>query len=162
MTRILVFLGAAAGMLYNALWYFPVLMFLAGVAAVVHDLRWLHKPVLALATEATAARRRFRQAEDGITDLPAPLADSTAGLHAAPGVAQTTLPLTEHGQPSSEQEPRVVSPELRLNFSWKFGLGIITCFLVTFVVIMVLRGTLPSKSLLFSFFADMCPRMEKW
>ncbi|GJN82799.1 hypothetical protein PLIIFM63780_006344 [Purpureocillium lilacinum] len=96
MTRILVFLGAAAGMLYNALWYFPLLMFLAGVSTVVHDQRWLHKP-----------------------------------------------------------EPRTIPPERRLNFSWKFGLSVIVCFLVTFIVIMVLRGTLQAKSLLFSFFANM-------
>lgn len=44
-TRILVFLGAAAGMLYNALWYFPLLMFLAGFMTVVWDFRWLHRPV---------------------------------------------------------------------------------------------------------------------
>jgi len=30
-TRILVFLGAAAGMLYNTLWYFPLLMLLSTV-----------------------------------------------------------------------------------------------------------------------------------
>ncbi|KAK4149128.1 chromate transport protein [Chaetomidium leptoderma] len=45
LTRLLVFLGAAAGLLYNALWYFPLLMFVAGVIAVVHDFRWLHGPV---------------------------------------------------------------------------------------------------------------------
>ena len=44
-TRILVFLGATAGMLYNALWYFPLLMFLAGFMTVVWDFRWLHRPV---------------------------------------------------------------------------------------------------------------------
>lgn len=42
LTRVLVFLGATAGMLYNALWYFPVLMFAAGVLTVVWDARWLH------------------------------------------------------------------------------------------------------------------------
>src|SRR5947209_18328527 len=42
LTRILVFLGAAAGLLYNALWYFPVLMFLAGCTTVVFDYRILH------------------------------------------------------------------------------------------------------------------------
>jgi chromate transport protein ChrA len=44
-TRILVFLGATAGLLYNALWYFPLLMFLAGCAAVIFDFRVLHGPV---------------------------------------------------------------------------------------------------------------------
>src|ERR1051325_10240894 len=45
MSRIIVFLGAAAGLMHNDLWYFPLLMFLGGVAAVVYDFRWLHGPV---------------------------------------------------------------------------------------------------------------------
>ena len=45
LTRILVFLGAAAGLLYNALWYFPLLMMIAGAIAVIHDFRWLHPAV---------------------------------------------------------------------------------------------------------------------
>ncbi|EAQ93151.1 hypothetical protein CHGG_01386 [Chaetomium globosum CBS 148.51] len=45
LTRLLVFLGAAAGLLYNALWYFPLLMLIAGIIAVIHDFRWLHGPV---------------------------------------------------------------------------------------------------------------------
>jgi hypothetical protein len=32
-------------MLYNALWYFPLLMLIAGCTAVVYDFRWLHGPV---------------------------------------------------------------------------------------------------------------------
>src|SRR5690242_19151286 len=41
-TRILVFLGATAGLMYNALWYFPLLMLLAGAVSVVFDYRVLH------------------------------------------------------------------------------------------------------------------------
>ena len=44
MTRILVIGGACAGMCYNALWYFPVLMVIGGVTAVVWDL-WAHQQV---------------------------------------------------------------------------------------------------------------------
>ncbi|KAJ6441139.1 Endochitinase B [Purpureocillium lavendulum] len=158
MTRILVFLGAAAGMLYNALWYFPLLMFLAGAATVVHDQRWLHRPVKTLATRATTVRRRIRRSEDRSADLPTPppeLETSQALEDAASEAPQSALPLTERGPSSAELEPRIVPPERRLNFSWKFGLSVIVCFLITFIIVMVLRGTLPSKSLLFSFFANM-------
>ena len=34
-----------AGMLYNALWYFPVLMLLAGPVTVIWDFRWL-QPII--------------------------------------------------------------------------------------------------------------------
>ncbi|KAL2142643.1 hypothetical protein VTI28DRAFT_857 [Corynascus sepedonium] len=66
LTRLLVFLGAAAGLLYNALWYFPLLMLIAGIIAVVYDFRWLHGPVkwlVALPRKAMGNRRRERQPE---------------------------------------------------------------------------------------------------
>ncbi len=53
-TRVLVFLGATAGMLYNALWYFPVLIFLAGPVTIVWDLALLHT----LRTKARVLLRR--------------------------------------------------------------------------------------------------------
>ncbi|KAL8698922.1 MAG: hypothetical protein Q9201_006306 [Fulgogasparrea decipioides] len=40
-TRILVFLGGGLGMLYTALWYYPVIMVAAGLTTMVWDLRWL-------------------------------------------------------------------------------------------------------------------------
>ncbi len=42
LTRILVFLGGALGMLYTALWYYPVVMVGAGLATMGWDLRWPH------------------------------------------------------------------------------------------------------------------------
>ncbi|KAK1509340.1 chromate transport protein ChrA [Colletotrichum costaricense] len=46
LTRTLVFLSAAAGIMYNAIWFFPVLMCAAGCAAIVHDYRWIQKPAM--------------------------------------------------------------------------------------------------------------------
>ncbi|KAI4169093.1 MAG: hypothetical protein LQ343_005956 [Gyalolechia ehrenbergii] len=42
LTRILVFLGGALGMLYTALWYYPVIMAGAGLTTMIWDLRWPH------------------------------------------------------------------------------------------------------------------------
>ena len=56
-TRILVFLGATAGMLYNALWFFPVLIFLAGPVTIIWDFRWLHS----LLKKASEMVRRIRR-----------------------------------------------------------------------------------------------------
>ncbi|KAK9246760.1 chromate transporter-domain-containing protein [Lipomyces tetrasporus] len=39
----LIFLGGAAGVVYTALWYFPVLMVLGGVTAVIYDLRFIQR-----------------------------------------------------------------------------------------------------------------------
>ncbi|KAK7743333.1 hypothetical protein SLS62_010656 [Diatrype stigma] len=51
LTRVLLFLSASAGLLYTALWYFPVLIVMGGAVAIVYDFRWLHgavKPVVAV------------------------------------------------------------------------------------------------------------------
>jgi len=60
LTRTLVFLGATAGMLYNALWYFPLLMFIAGAVTVVWDFRCLH-PVV---EKVSRLVRRNRMADE--------------------------------------------------------------------------------------------------
>ncbi len=41
LTRLLVFLGGALGMLYTALWYYPVIMIGAGLSTLIWDLRCL-------------------------------------------------------------------------------------------------------------------------
>ena len=64
LTRILVFLGATAGMPYNALWYFPLLTFLAGVVAVVWDFRWLH-PV----AEKALRTLRWKRSRDQTNEI---------------------------------------------------------------------------------------------
>ncbi|KAM0584290.1 hypothetical protein ACHAP6_007484 [Verticillium nonalfalfae] len=174
MTHMLVFLGGAAGILYNALWYFPLLMFLAGVATVVHDYRWLHGPVKAILAVVKNPRRQrpaeatesveLSQAQSANEENTATNTTAHSGATEERNRAETrssrdndteTLPFSENERREAEPEPRVVPPERTLNFSWTFGLGIIVSFLVTFIVIMVLRGVIPVKSLLFSFFANM-------
>lgn len=136
LTRIIVFLGASAGMLYNALWYFPLLMFLAGVTTVVYDFRWLHGPVKAVMNLFKHKQNRRQTAVE----------EEAIGL---PPTTTLQAPL------SMEAEPRVVPQGRQFNMGWKTGLAIITGFLVSFAVVMTLRGTLPHKSLLFSLFANM-------
>ncbi|KFG87127.1 putative chromate ion transporter [Metarhizium anisopliae] len=136
LTRILVFLAATAGMLYNALWYFPVLMVLSGCAAVIHDYRWLHRPV-----------RNVKS-----------LWVRLGGASPEPGrvVGEGGSVPGEHDVPPSEHpEPRTIPQEYRLEFSWKAGTAIITAFFLTFIVIMVLRGVLRSPPMLFKLFANL-------
>lgn len=153
MTRILVFLGAAAGLMYNALWYFPLLMFLAGLAAVAHDLRWFNGPVKRI---AAAFRREARHSSEDTVEMQ--IQQETAARH-GDGSQQSresgTLPVTAQDTSTAEEEPRVVPQERRLSIGWKFGLSIIVLFLISFVVVMVLRGTLPNKPLLYRLFANM-------
>ncbi|KAL5611147.1 hypothetical protein FOBRF1_007399 [Fusarium oxysporum] len=173
-TRILVLLGGAAGILYNALWYFPLLMFVAGCATVVYDYRWLHGPIKTVVGLMKNPTNRLRAQEPESIELPrAQSADQdnnatttatsfgTTGEHndvmarsSRENNAQT-LPITENSQSEADSEPRIIPPERSLNFTWGFGLGIIFFFLITFIVIMALRGELRVRTYLFSFFANM-------
>ncbi|KAH7113679.1 chromate transporter-domain-containing protein [Dactylonectria estremocensis] len=56
---------------------------------------------------------------------------------------------------SVADEPRFIPPQRRLSISWKLGLGVILAFLASFIVVMVLRGVLPQKPLLYRLFANM-------
>ena len=64
LTKTLVSLTGAAGLLYKALWYFPVLIFAAGLAAVTHDYRWLHRLVHAIKNIFIPARASSMRVDD--------------------------------------------------------------------------------------------------
>ena len=192
LTRILLFFGAAAGLLYNALWYFPLLMFVAGIAAVVHDYRWLHKPVKAVwrlvTLQALRGRGREKGAQpDGGEDTaemqpigstqpegngearlsPKPPAGDSKGAtrrlpvsnqdaaETSAAAAAASPAARESG--SHQPEERVVPESHQLNMSWQVGLFLIVSFLISFIIVMVLRGVpLPGgKSILYSLFANM-------
>lgn len=84
LTRILVIMGAVAGLCYNALWYFPTLMAIGGLVAVVWD-GWMHQQIRNI--RAQLFRRRSAHAgscgeagpdesialEDGVNAAPSPL-----------------------------------------------------------------------------------------
>ncbi|KAM7209409.1 chromate transporter [Naviculisporaceae sp. PSN 640] len=175
LTRSLVFLGAAAGLLYNALWYFPLLMFIAGIIAVVHDFKWLHGPIKAVFGIFTGrGRKERRQQESDERDSSTQGVVTTAhreeeeDITAASGRTGTPNHDEKHQQqqPSTaESEPRVVPPDRDLQQTsrkpntptWKVGLTIIVLFLISFIAIMLLRGLLPDpvRPLLYRLFANM-------
>ncbi|KXX75578.1 Chromate transport protein [Madurella mycetomatis] len=131
LTRLLVFLGAAAGLLYNALWYFPVLMLIAGTIAVVHDFRWLHGPVKAVAglprrlmgrrrkdRETGAERGQGQELEDITPEQqpapeppepaiarPAAAASSIKSAHSTSSNTRNRLPITTADLPPPSHHP---------------------------------------------------------
>lgn len=173
-TRLLVLIGGSAGILYNALWYFPLLMFVAGCATVVHDYRWLHGPVKAIVGFVQNPTNRFRSQEQDSVELSRVQSahrDNNAASN-APSLRTSreqneavtrssrddnaqSLPIVENAPPDAELEARVVPSERSLNFSWAFGLSIIVFFFITFITVMVLRGKLAVRTYLFRFFANM-------
>ncbi|KAG4415780.1 hypothetical protein IFR04_011080 [Cadophora malorum] len=164
MTRILVFLGATAGLMYNALWYFPLLMLLGGVASVIFDYRLLH-PVFKW-IKGLRKRNAPTQEENG-TELPSIVSQPTtrksedeiqtmAQEPATPGAKNASQTPSGAADVSDERaEPRIIPTARAIDISWQFGTVILVAFAIAFIIIMVLRGTLPNKPLLFQLFSNM-------
>ena len=146
LTRILVFLTGAAGLLYKALWYFPLLIFAAGFAAVTHDYRWLHRLVQAIKSLFVPARASSMGVESDRIEN---------GSQSDPN-SSITGPAEHEMTSGDDPEPRTIPPEYRLNFSWKSGTAIITTFFLTFIAVMVLRGVLHDPPILYQLFANLC------
>ncbi|KAI4177439.1 MAG: hypothetical protein LQ343_000420 [Gyalolechia ehrenbergii] len=153
LTRILVFLSATAGMLYNALWYFPVLIFAGGTATVFWDYR-IGQRLL----------RRFRPRTD--RDSEAPVNSMEMGEVGPSNTSAREHPArlrqfdrTSNGNDKDlrdDNEERIVpaAMDMRL-FSWKSGITVIACFFVTFTIIMILRGVLENRPRGFNLFANL-------
>jgi chromate transport protein ChrA len=137
-TRAVLFLGASAGMFYNALWYFPVLMVLAGTATYVCDsklfsrfMRWLNASL-----------------QPRIDSI------STSGVV---NITDGTIPRAEIGTPAEEGESdaeRAIPSERRTRVSWKQGCAVIAAFLTSLIIVMVLRRALQKRPFLFSLFGN--------
>jgi chromate transport protein ChrA len=175
-TRILVFLGASAGLLYNALWYFPLLMFLAGCVTVVYDYRFLHGPIKWV-MQLFKRKRSNPAAEVGAEmgevspqnaespmEVEQPSATTSSGLpapapaHTRPASKETPsseLPVSAPEAANERTTTRRVPEDRVLDVSWQMGVIIISGFFVTFIVFMILRGVLKNPSLLYSLFANM-------
>ncbi|KAJ2985333.1 hypothetical protein NUW58_g5590 [Xylaria curta] len=159
LTRIIVFLGASAGLLYNALWYFPILVVAGGIATVVFDARWLHPPVRYVLGRLRR-RQRAREAEEAL-QIREISGNETTAASTVRNRSGTASPQTERESPSralhldERDEPRVIPAHRQLNMSWKVGLLVISLFIVSFVIIIVLRGTLETRPLLFNLFANL-------
>ncbi|SPO02299.1 related to chromate transport protein [Cephalotrichum gorgonifer] len=171
LTRILVFFGGAAAMLYNGLWYFPALMAVSGVCSVVYDFRWLHPPVKAVARfvrspfnkKKTSPREEEPPVESiEVQERSTATAGPSTGVETASSHRSKTdgpsLPTTENEArsltPPASPEPRIIPEGRRLNFNWKFGLSVILAFLASFVIVMTVRGVVSDKPPLFDVFAN--------
>ena len=172
LTRIIVFFTAAAGMLYNALWYFPVLVVGSGVATVLFDYRVFHPAAKAVAGLVERIRGS-KQREDVVREEEGVEMENRQQQQQQqpPSTSDTRTPdaqLAEEEQQqqqqqqqqasssaSAEDEPRVIPRDRQLNMSWKTGLAVVATFLVSFAVVMVLRGVLTDAPLLYRLFANM-------
>jgi chromate transport protein ChrA len=154
LTRILVFFSATAGMLYNALWYFPLLMFVGGITTVAWDLKLLQR---------AWQRLRKRPAERGVSaeegvELEAVNQDLQMSSGAARRRATTEDPIERPESPANivnEEAGDTLGLTSKVTRSWKLGTSIIAAFLVSFVIVMVCRGLFRGVYRGFDLFANL-------
>ena len=156
LTRILVFLGATAGMLYNALWYFPLLMFFGGTSTIIWDYGWGHKLFRRLRPKTEATNRDSEANVDSVEMREAAPINPSIRRNPTRSAHPDQIPRANDVNPPDEDEERTVpaSMEMRV-FSWKFGVTVIACFFVTFTIIMILRGVLNNRPRGFNLFANL-------
>jgi hypothetical protein len=142
-SRTLVFLGATAGMLYNALWYFPVIIAVAGLVTLVWD-----SGVLRRGFRQVVGRLPGRGGVDAERDVE--LTDASAGEEVVGESGND-----ERSERLSDAEERVVPAERELTVSWKLGAIVIAAFFVSFIAVMVARAVVPFRPLLFGLFSNM-------
>lgn len=175
LTMILVFFGGTSGILYNALWYYPVLMLGGACATVFWDYGWGQRVFQAV--KARMSRRKDApmsgdEERPQTLDLQGTLhgeSDQSVDLPKTAASRQSISSNAEHHrhvisnagdhkpmEHSETSQESIVSPGLRMpTFSWRFGLTVIACFFGTFITVMTLRGTLHSPPRGFSLFANL-------
>lgn len=170
LTRILVVFGACAGLCYNALWYFPVLIVVAGIVTVLWDCwvrGWVKRikdkrsgPVTHSAepqvesgfarrhSEASKASASGAQRRAGIGR------SSSSDIELADRAQGHTSNTSIHESPGTPPQP---SPHSIAGHGIpvKLGLLIIALFFVLFTALMLLRGLLPAPPLLLALFNNM-------
>ncbi|RYP84299.1 hypothetical protein DL769_001214 [Monosporascus sp. CRB-8-3] len=170
LTRILLILSAAAGLLYTALWYFPVLIAVAGITTVIYDFRCLHRAVAFVAK--SFKRHRGAPAQDNVeSQSPTESGSSTIVDDQATQdqSREQSLDFPRSGletptpEPScvasnpDRDEPEAIPLEHRLKTSWKTGLLIVGLFFASFLAVIVSRAVLIGNGdfLLFRLFANL-------
>ncbi|KAE8372496.1 chromate transporter-domain-containing protein [Aspergillus bertholletiae] len=158
-SRILVIFGACAGLCYNALWYFPVLMIAGGVATALWD-GWVYQQILRV---KSAWKTRNRQPEP---EHDAPRSAEQGRVSARNSEAGTEremlrmrkpdaggLPLyPTHTQALEErEEPRTKDHIIRI----RVGAVILVAFFASFIAILVSRAKLSTPPLILDLFANM-------
>lgn len=152
LTRILVFLGAAIGTLYTALWLFPVILLCAGLSTLLWDSAWM---------QHTLKRLRKSGSKDDSTDeeKARPMTENRLNATEVPlGLRPENRDKELPSLPPNSMIPKscLVEPEKAPTvLSARMGAIVIIGFMATFVSTMVIRGLVVSPPRAYSLFANL-------
>ncbi|KIX06277.1 uncharacterized protein Z518_04252 [Rhinocladiella mackenziei CBS 650.93] len=169
LSRILVIFGACAGLCYNALWYFPVLIVAGGIVTAIWDV-WLRQQIVRLRRKWRERRSPPRPTEAGANEagdsieLRPPQSSISSGLQrraggtvvSAASPAETAQSKSTETGPSAPMETVTPSTDMRSHgISIRAGLVIIAVFFASFIAILTTRGLLDSPPRPLDLFANM-------
>ena len=146
-TRVLVFFGATAGMLYTALWYFPVLMVVSGIVTLLWDFRYPHK-LLALVRPKKAEANQADDVElsQSVPDTPDTKPQQQNGDSAQlrrvnqENAENATLPTnTNETSPAPTPPPPTTATSLT-PLSIRLSFLLLSIFFIAFLTLMLVRG----------------------
>jgi hypothetical protein len=100
-SRILVIFGACAGLCYSALWYFPILMVIGGLATAIWD-GWLYQQI---GRAARAWKNRNRQPEPEGDAPSLRSTEPTSARNSGQGTGTEMLRLRKSGTEALAQSP---------------------------------------------------------
>lgn len=176
LTRALVYLGGIMGMLFTALWYYPVIMAGAGLTTLIWDLRYPHNLVGLLQrcfSGLPAASKGLAEdlekcndnlgAEDPNSRTEKPLPPTPLRPSRIPNLGErryaSSKPIVvPRSRYSSAPVIRKSNLESAADFpcmSWKLGSSILIFFLVTFIASLTLRSVIRNAPRGFSLFANL-------
>jgi chromate transport protein ChrA len=164
LTRILVIFGACAGLCYSALWYFPVLVLIGGVAAVIWDL-FLSRTIGRFLAKRQQKRINEQRAveENQATEITSIALQDMSTTQASSSQRRTVTPQpqgTKLATTNAEATERITEevPESQ-NHTYSFTLwqsiAIVICFFASFAAILASRGVLRTPPLILDLFANM-------
>lgn len=159
----MVIFGACAGLCYTALWYFPALVGIGGVVAVVWDL-YLSRAIGRFRAKRQQRRinqQRVAEESSSTTTTSIPLRDMsstqastsrrTATLQEQPTKQLTTN--AEAAEPNMEEIPESQNYTYTLSL-WQ-SILIFFLFFASFAAVLAARGTLSAPPLILDLFANM-------
>jgi len=166
LTRILVLLGACAGLCYNALWFFPVLMLIGGLTSVIWD-GWMSQKIGKVKAMLKQKKKNPESTaeEAGATDS-VQLDDrieSQNSIHRRNAAASS---IKSSNSVSALQQPTTNNSRLQTGqtatddtsdhmIRIKVGIAITIIFFASFTAILVARGTINAPPLVLDLFATM-------
>ncbi|KAF8601288.1 chromate transporter [Ceratobasidium sp. AG-I] len=153
LTRLIVFASACAGLCYNALWYFPTIIAVGGVVAVV----WDH--LLRGRVGRLVARMRRQRTSAGAADEVEGIPMETLGDNSSvkSHVSRRALNTgAELGHEQNEVPAPAPTPDDRLHkVPLKLGISIIVGFFAIFTTFMIVRAVVDSPPLALQLFINM-------